>query len=164
MGDAAQIATRFLNAKSQPGELELCLEAEVWDDVTDQRGNTIKNEEVEWHVYYARASVADATGTRRYAREELGRTLYSKRDNAPHKTYSPQGDSPTVINTYLLLRHLVNRGANAVVMTDTSGLFEEVGTLAGMRIDEAERVAESRVFSLQDKCGHYSLPQHIPAN
>ncbi|MBN1544950.1 hypothetical protein JW898_05835 [Candidatus Woesearchaeota archaeon] len=139
MGGIDHITVRFSEIELGGSELELSLEKEVWDSVEGT-----PNEHVEWHVYYVRAYKAgEMTEEPARMKAEIGRTLYSRETLPPRPCYT-EGDTQVIVNFLLLLAHLKGNGARATVSSDSTGLFESLGTLEGFSADNILNLCASR--------------------
>ncbi|MBU2561845.1 MAG: hypothetical protein KKD17_06105 [Nanoarchaeota archaeon] len=135
MGGIAHITVRFSEIELGGSELELALDKEVWDSLE----GTL-NEHVEWHVYYVSAyhrcePCGGLLEERAMVKAEIGRTLYSRETQPPRPCYA-EGDTHVVMNLLLLLAHLKKNGARARVASDSTELFESLGTLEGFSADD----------------------------
>ena len=130
MGDCDCIADKFAELCPKGGELELTLRLEIKDSVMDYDGAEMKNECVEWHYYYITTQIKE-----KHFGAEVGSTLYNKGDK-PVPRYS-EGDIPVVREIISFLAKLKEKGANAKIVSDDSGLFEDIGTLTGCSLTQA---------------------------
>lgn len=136
MGDDFQdidhVTARFSAAALEGSDLEIELSLELSENGEQQDPSRIKYNEF-WCFYVAHVKSVDGALD---VTAELGRTLYDKSSHMPHR-YDEQGDEKVSSLLCRFLGYLSSNGARGVIVSDTSTLFNDLGTLEGKDLLQA---------------------------